>query len=53
MSEPMWLSGDDFAQGFDEECDECGDFTYTCACGADDPDKLHDDMDEIEQKGDR
>jgi hypothetical protein len=46
MSEPQWMQGDDAALGLDEECSDCGNFIHACECGTD-PDKLHDEMNEL------
>ena len=45
MSEPMWMQGDDAA--LKDECDMCGNFIHACECTADDPDRLHDEMNEL------
>ena len=42
MSEPRLE--DDVA--FYEECDQCGNFIHTCECEAEDPDRLHDELNE-------
>ena len=44
MSEPMWLQGDDAA--LKDECDSCGNFIHTCECESEDPDRLHDELNE-------
>ena len=44
MSEPQYLSGDDAA--LLDECDVCGNFIHTCECEAEDPDRMHDEMNE-------
>lgn len=40
MSEPRWLEGDDIA--LRDDCEECGNFIHTCACGEPDPDEAYD-----------
>jgi hypothetical protein len=40
MSEPR--EEDDTALGKDNECEDCGNFMFTCECK--DPDKMHDEM---------
>jgi hypothetical protein len=42
MSEPRLE--DDVA--FYEECSECGNFIHTCECESEDPDRLHDELNE-------
>jgi hypothetical protein len=44
MSEPQYLEGDDVA--LKDECDECGNFIFTCECNEPDPDRMHDEMHE-------
>jgi hypothetical protein len=44
MSEPQYLDGDDIA--LKDECDDCGNFMFTCECEAEDPDRMHDQMHE-------
>jgi len=49
MSEPAWLDGDDSARGIDPICDECDtQHDEDDSCGGDDPDRLHDEMYELD-----
>ena len=44
MTEPR--DDDDIALDKDTECDECGNFIFTCECNEPDPDRMHDEMHE-------